>query len=362
MEKKLYFSFTDTQKIFNKIAQIDQCKEKWLTIKGNENQYLKELRRESLIASTQASIRFHGAARSTHDIQKILNTTQTATIQSQEEKEIYRYYHVLESIITGYHKENFDEPLIFHLHTLLFRSRKDASEHGGTYKNHPYKVVAQYPNGQKRVIVTNRPLFSIKIEMYELFKWTHHAFKDMKIHPLLVIALFMYEFLCIQPFDAGNGHISRLIITFLMLKHEYSYFQYVSFEELIEKRKYEYQYVLKECQKERGKEKNEIIDKWVFFFIDCMFDLTIQFEEKINHMKSLGSYLNERQKGVLTIIREKQPVRLADINNLLKNISINTIRKDLKYLTHEGILKKWGKNKGTVYSMNMNKFTKEVVY
>ncbi|MGD9201319.1 MAG: Fic family protein, partial [Chitinispirillia bacterium] len=274
MEKKLYFDFNTTQKILNKIAWIDRFKGKWQAISSNDNQYLKELRRESVVASLVAYTRLGGANRSNKDIQKLLGTIQNSDLTSQKNRDIFGYSRILESIINNYHIICFDETYIYHIHSFLFKNTINDSEQSGTSKNHPYKVVAKYPDGQKRVIVTNSLCFSVKVEIYELFRWTIRAFKESHIHPLLIIALFVYEFLSIQPFHSGNGHISRLLTLFLLLKHGYSYFQYVSFEELIEKRKDEYQSALKKCQKERGEGKNEIIDKWAIFFIDCIFDLT----------------------------------------------------------------------------------------
>lgn len=349
MEKKLKFNFKKTQEILKKIAEIDQFKGKWLAIESEENQYLKELKRMATIMSIGSSTRIEGARLTDEEIEKLLNNMQINKLESRDEQEVAGYYDVLDTIIESNKDIMLSENHIFQLHYLLLKYSIKDLRHRGKYKNLPSKVVAKYPDGREHVIFDTTAPYLVKIEMDALLNWTNNAFNEGIIHPLLIISLFVYEFLSIHPFQDGNGRLSRLITTLLMLKNEYNFIQYISFEHMIEKRKKEYYRVLMECQKKRVKGKMEKIEKWVDFFIDCISKLIIQFEKKYSSYKSAGGYLNERQKTVLNIVKKNQPVRLADINDILSNVSINTIRKDLKYLVVEGFLRKIGKNKGTSY-------------
>ena len=354
MEEKLNFSFKNTQEILKKIAEIDQFKGKWLAIEGEENQYLKELKRIATIMSIGSSTRIEGSKLSDEEIEKLLNNMEINKLKSRDEQEVIGYYNVLDTIIESNKDIILSESYIFQLHNILLKFSTKDSRHRGKYKNLSNKVVAKYPDGKERVIFDTTPPYLVKKEMDELLNWTNDAFAEKLIHPLLITSLFVYEFLSIHPFQDGNGRLSRLITTLLMLKNDYHFIKYISFEHMIEKRKKEYYKVLMDCQKSRAKGKVEKIDKWVLFFIDCMSKLIVQFEKKYNSYKSAGGYLNERQKNILNIIKTNQPVRLADINNLLKEVSINTIRKDLKYLVVEGFLNKVGKNKGTSYLIKDN--------
>ena len=354
MEEKLNFSFKKTQEILKKISEIDQFKGKWLAIRNEENQYLKELKRIATIMSIGSSTRIEGAKLSDEEIEKLLNNMQINNLESRDEQEVAGYYNVLDTIIENNRDIMLSESHIFQLHNLLLKFSTKDSRHRGKYKNLSNKVVAKYPDGQEQVIFDTTAPYLVKIEMSELLKWTNDAFNEGIIHPLLIISLFIYEFLSIHPFQDGNGRLSRLITTLLLLKSEYHFIQFISFEHLIEKRKKEYYRVLMECQKKRVKGKMEKIEKWVVFFIDCISNLIVQFEKKYTSYKSVGGYLNERQKSILSIIKKKQPVRLADVFGLLKDVSINTIRKDLKYLVIEGFLRKTGKNKGTSYLIMNN--------
>jgi Fic family protein len=104
--------------------------------------------------------------------------------------------------------------------------------------------------------------------------------ENKKYHTLLVLGLFIYEFLSIHPFHDGNGRLSRLLTTLLLIKSDYDFVKYISFEHLIENRKEQYYAALMECQKNRNTE-NEKIDKWMLFFLNSLKLLTIKLNIKL---------------------------------------------------------------------------------
>lgn len=96
---------------------------------------------------------------------------------------------------------------------------------------------------------------------------------DNETHPLVKCALFAYEFVSIHPFQDGNGRLSRLHSTLLLLKQGYKWIQYVSFEHEIESRKTEYYRVLRSCQAQRP---NEDVTEWIRFFFDALGNIQKQ--------------------------------------------------------------------------------------
>lgn len=352
MEEKLNFSFKTTQAILKKVAEIDQFKGKWLAIEKEENQYLKELKNIATIMSIGSSTRIEGATLTDKEIEQLLDHLEINKLETRDEQEVVGYFEALDRIFESNTEIILTQNNIFQLHNILLKFSVKDTKHRGKYKQLSNQVVAQYPNGKEKVIFDTTPPYLVEKEMENLLQWTNKAFEEDTIHPLLIIALFVYEFLSIHPFQDGNGRLSRLLTTLLLIQHDYHFIKYISFEHLIEKKKKEYYRVLMACQKKRKQGNFEIIDEWVMFFIDCISQLIIEFEKKYNIYKKTGGYLNERQKKVLNMIRKKQPVRLSDIKNILDDISINTIRKDLQYLVTEGFLKKMGKNKGTCYLLN----------
>ncbi len=183
---------------------------------------------------------------------------------------------------------------------------------------------------------------------------TNEQFEKKEIHSLIIIGNFVYEFLSIHPFQDGNGRLSRLLTTLLLLQNEYFFIQYVSFENLIEQTKKEYYQALMEGQKNRNKE-NESISKWILYFLDKLNTLTQRLDAKYDVFKSKGGYLNERQKEIKKYLEDNQPLKISDLVKRFKNVNINTIKKDLQYMKRESIIGSVGKGKGTVYIIDNEK-------
>jgi len=237
---------------------------------------------------------------------------------------------------------------IHHLHkTLLNKSTKDY-RHRGKYKILSNKVVANYPGGKQKVIFNTTEIHLVEAEMDRILEWTNKVLADEEVHPLISIAAFVYEFLSIHPYQDGNGRLSRLLTTLLLLKSEYDFVQYVSVEYKIEKRKKEYYKALMAGQKNRYTKKERIND-WVIFFLETIQLSILKLEDNFDSIKSKKSYLNNRQTEVLDFIRSNEPSKISDITASLNNFTPYILKKDVKYLVDEGLIKMVGKGKGTIY-------------
>jgi len=187
--------------------------------------------------------------------------------------------------------------------------------------------------------------------MKNLFEWTNSNFEKNELHPLIVIAIFVYEFLSIHPYQDGNGRLSRLLTTLLLLKNKYDFMHYASMEIEIEKRKKEYYQALISGQKNRNTDK-EIVNEWLIFFLDTL-EKTIQvLEYRFEQIKDKTTYLNERQKKLFKFIEENEPVKIQDIAIALAEYTIYVLRKDIGHLQKEGLIKKIGKSRATIYVLN----------
>lgn len=174
--------------------------------------------------------------------------------QSRKERaidalEVIGYFDVLGIIAESYDNIDISESSIKNLHNILMKySTKDAW-HKGDYKKQSNTVEATFPDGAKQVIFkTTDPGYPTQIAMRQLVDWYN---SDSQTHPLVKSALFAYDFVSIHPFQDGNGRLSRLLSTLLLLKNGYKWIQYVSFEHEIESRKTEYYKVLMSCQAQR---------------------------------------------------------------------------------------------------------------
>ncbi len=348
LQAKLDFDFITNQSVLRHISNIDSFKGKWNIVEQTANSYLKELRNIATVESIGSSTRIEGAKLSNPEIEILLKQIKISELKTRDEQEVVGYYDVLEIIYENYNEIKLSQNYILELHNkLLIYSAKDV-RHRGKYKSLSNEVVAKYPNGTQKVIFKTTEPHLVQKEMMELIRWTNKQLKSGSIHPLIAIALFVYEFLSIHPFQDGNGRLSRLVTTLLLLKYGYHFIQYVSFENLIEQKKKNYYKVLMDGQKKRNTKK-EKVDKWILFFLSSIEELIQRLEQKYNVYKSKSGYLNERQNKIFDFIKENQPIKLGDLNKAFPNVSINTLKKDLQYMKAEQVIQAIGKNRGTVY-------------
>jgi Fic family protein len=345
---KLNFDFHTNQLVLKSISFIDSFKGKWNIVESKENIFLKELRKIATIESIGSSTRIEGAQLTNEEIKQLLENINITELKSRDEQEVAGYYDVLEIIYENYENISISKNYIQQLHQNLLKYSTKDDRHRGVYKNLSNKVVANYPDGNQRVIFETTEPHLVDSEMNYLFEWTNEQFNSKLLHPLIAIGLFIYEFLSIHPFQDGNGRLSRLLTNLLLLKNKYLFIQYVSFENLIEQKKRTYYEALMEGQKNRYSE-NERIDKWMLFFLQSMESLIHRLEKKYDVYKSKGGYLNERQKKIKEFITSNQPIKLSDLVNSMPDISVNTLKKDLQYMKTEQIIESIGEKKGTVY-------------
>lgn len=349
-EDKINYDFKTTQITLKKIGFIDLFKGKWDVLEKKENKYLKELKRIATIQSIGSSTRIEGSTLTDEEVKKLLNDIKITKFESRDEQEVIGYYEALEIISENYQEISLSENYIKQLHSVLLKESHKDARHRGKYKNLSNKVVANFPDGTQKIIFNTTETHLVEKEMVEIIDWTNKNLSEKEIHPLVIISLFIYEFLSIHPFQDGNGRLSRLLTTLLLLKEGYSFIKYVSFENIIEKYKKDYYEALMEAQRKRYSEE-EKISKWQIFFLNSLEILIKRLEEKYNVYNEKGGYLNERQKEIRDYISKNEPLKISDIKNGLEKYSINTIKKDIQYLENENIIEKIGKNKGTIYIM-----------
>ncbi len=201
---------------------------------------------------------------------------------------------------------------VHQLYSIILKYSSKDQCYKGQYKNLSNRVVANYPDGEQKVIFRTTEPHLTANEIHNLIVWTNKQLEEKKLHPVLITSVFVYEFLSIHPYQDGNGRLSRLLTTFLLLKQDYNFIEYVSFEHVIENRKDMYYRVFMETQKHRGLD-DEILDRWVIFFLDCLIDLTEKLKTKYETYNSLKASTNDRQKQVLDYIDKNKTIQIKDL-------------------------------------------------
>lgn len=350
---KLNIDFATNQRVTQLIGLVDGFNGKWNTVEERENRYLKELREIATIESIGSSTRIEGATLTDLEVQKLLKNIKITEMKTRDEQEVIGYYDVLELIYDNYPQIKLSENYLKQLHQLLLKYSVKDERHRGDYKHLSNKVVANYPTGEQRIIFATTEPALVEGEMRELLEWTNQQFVEKNMHSLIVIAVFIYEFLSIHPFQDGNGRLSRLLTTLFLLQQKYKFIQYISFENHIEQHKKAYYEALMSGQRNRNTDK-ERIDKWLIFFLESLKSLTEKLDSKYNVFKSKGGYLNERQKEIKGFIVLNEPIKISDLSIHFPEIPTITLKKDLQYLRDEQVLTMIGKGKGSVYVLTEN--------
>ena len=350
MEKKLAFSVKTAQKLFASAARIDQFRGKWQFIEQIDNRYLRELRSLATIQSIGSSTRIEGATLTNLEVESLLKSVKITQFKTREEQEVVGYYEGLELILDQSAFIELSVSNIKALHNVLMKHSEKDQKHKGEFKKFSNQVVAKYPDGTVRTIFnTTEPLLVDKV-MDELVEWANTELASKDFHSLFCIGAFVYEFLSIHPFQDGNGRLSRLLTTLLLLREGYEFVQYVSFENIIESTKKDYYRSLMAGQQNRNTE-DEIIGEWMLFFLSSLETLSQKLDEKYTRYLNLGGFLNQRQQQLLALVKERKAVKLADIITLFPDVSSRSLQRDFALLESEGLIERIGNGKLTAYSV-----------
>ncbi|MCD4682823.1 MAG: Fic family protein [Bacteroidales bacterium] len=330
-------------KLIRLISQIDRFDASWTSIEKKEGQSLKQLKSIATVRSVGASTRIEGSKMSDEEVEVLLKEIDITKIEDRDSQEVVGYFETLDLITELYHDININESGLKNLHNILLKHSEKDDWHKGDFKQHSNAVEAQLPKGTKQIIFqTTDAGFPTQDAMRLLINWYK---KDNATHPLVKCALFAYDFVSIHPFQDGNGRLSRLISTLLLLKHGYKWVQYVSFEHEIESRKTEYYRVLRNCQAQRP---NENATEWVNFFLNALKNIQEQLMKKLD-FKGIEAKLSPREKSILTFIDNNAGCKSGGIAKRL-GIPSPTVKRILPELLKKNLIEKHGIGPGTNYS------------
>ena len=217
-----------TQGVLQKISKIDEFKGLWQGGMSLAPQILARLKRSVIITSTGSSTRIEGSNMNDEEVERLLSGLKLKKPKGRDAEEVAGYADLLGRIFDNYKTLKLTEGQILQFHEILLHFSEKDKIHKGKYKNKDNVVVAKNKDGREIILFRPTPPYLVKKEMDDVLFWTNEILKEKKLHPLLVIANFIFEFLAIHPFDDGNGRLSRALTNLLLLKNGYSYIPYVS--------------------------------------------------------------------------------------------------------------------------------------
>lgn len=339
-----------TPTILRLIAEIDEFKGAWTAIGRISPERLDALRRVATIESIGSSTRIEGAKLSDQEVEQLLTGVEAREFASRDEEEVAGYAETMETVFAHWEDLALTENHVKQLHRDLLQYSSKDERHRGEYKTHANDVEAFGPDGESLGIVfeTAAPFDTPRL-MTELVEWTQANRQTGDLHPLIVIALFVVVFLAIHPFQDGNGRLSRILTTLLLLRSGYAYVPYSSLESVIERSKDAYYLSLRQTQ---GTIRTGSPDwqPWLTFFLRSLQQQKARLEKKIERERLILGDLPELSIQILELCRERGRVTVADAVRIT-GANRNTIKDHLRALTKAGHITRHGAGRGTWYGL-----------
>lgn len=301
------------------------------------------------IESIGSSTRIEGARLTDSQVEELLSNINRKSFVTRDEQEVAGYAELMDIVFQSHADLSLSENYIKQLHAILLQySRKD-ERHRGQYKTLDNHVEAFDADGNSIGVVfqTVTP-FATPLRMQELVYWTRETLADNSLHPLLVIGVFTVVFLQIHPFQDGNGRLSRILTTLLLLKAGYRYVPYSSLESVIEQNKEGYYLALRRTQGTlEDADPNWL--PWLRFFLASLKAQKDRLAAKVD-LHNPWESLPKEAIAIMEHIQQHGRITVGEAETLLA-IPRSTIKKRLTDLVAGGLLMRQGQGRGTWYEI-----------
>jgi len=315
---------------------------------GKQEQYLKQRPEEleklveiAKIQSTEASNAIEGIVTTNTRIRQLVE--EKTTPKNRDEQEIAGYRDVLSIIHESFDAIPITQNYILQLHKIMYSHMNNPM--AGHTKNVQNYISTTYPNGHTEVLFTPLAPYETPEALDRICEEYNRVIGNLELEPLIAIPVFIHDFLCIHPFNDGNGRMSRLLTTLLLYRNGFYVGKYISLEAKIAKNKDLYYDVLRQSQ-HGWHDGNEDAIPFIKYILGTILAAYKDFEDRF------------------TIVENKLPaidmVRLAtqnkigrfkkqDIQELCPTLSVSSIEGALRKLVQSGELKREGAGKSTCY-------------
>lgn len=339
-----------TADILALVAEIDEFKGAWRALGTLAPERLSALRRVATIESIGSSTRIEGSKLSDSEVDKLLSNLEIKSFDTRDEQEVAGYAETMELVFQSWGDIAITENHIKQLHRDLLKYSHKDDHHRGQYKTNHNNVTAFDGNGKQIGIVfeTAAPFDTPRL-MQELIAFINEATETKHLHPLLILGIFIVVFLEIHPFQDGNGRLSRIMTTLLLLRANYAYAPYSSLESVIEQSKEEYYLALRQTQSTIRTNAPDW-QPWITFFLKILQQQIKRLSKKMEREKIILSRLPEISVQILEYAREHGRVIIGDISTLT-GVNRNTLKKHFSQLVKKRHLILHGSGRGAWYSL-----------
>ena len=339
-----------SHEVLRLIAEIDEFKGRWEALRTLSPERLRALRHVATIESIGSSTRIEGVKLTDRQIETLLANLQRHAFKSRDEQEVAGYAKAMDLLFESWEELTLTENHLKQLHGVLLSFSAKDEHHRGQYKRTPNNVVAYDRAGKEIGVVfeTTSPI-QTPAEMQELVEWTNKALTGKRMHPLLVIAVFVVRILAIHPFQDGNGRLSRILTTLLLLRGGYAYVPYASLESVIEENKDLYYAALRKTQRTLQQAKPDW-ETWLVFFLRCLEKQKDNLAAKLARERILAPALPPLSLTILNLLREHERLTISELERLT-GANKSTLKVRLRELTQARHIARHGQARATRYTL-----------
>lgn len=332
------------------IAEIDEFRGGWKAIHGLTPERLEALRRVATVESIGSSTRIEGAKLSDAEVEKLLGNIGKQSFQTRDEQEVAGYAEAMETIFHSHAEIPLTENYVRQLHAILLRHSHKDERHRGQYKTLNNHVEAFDAAGKSLgVIFKTATPFDTPREMQALVEWTRATLEDRSLHPLLTIGIFNVVLLAIHPFQDGNGRLSRVLDTLLLLRAGYSYMPFTSLESIIERNKDSYYLALRRTQGTLEQTNPDWLP-WLLFFLRSLKAQKDHLAAKMADNRGWESLPADSVK-ILEYLTAQGRITMKQAEALTQTPRA-TLKLRMTQLLEDGFILRQGQGRGTWYTLS----------
>lgn len=317
--------------------------------KGRQELYLKQKPAEldrlieiAKIQSTEASNEIEGIRTTNSRLQQLVNDKTTP--RNRDEEEIMGYRDVLNTIHENFEYIPITPNYILQLHRDLYKySHKSI---GGVFKNTQNYISAADAEGNAFVLFTPLAPYETSPAIAAICESYNRMIDTQEVDALLMIPVFIHDFLCIHPFNDGNGRMSRLLTTLLLYRSGYVIGRYISLESKIAKNKGLYYDALEQCQKGWGENKEDPVP-FIKYLLQIILASYRDFEERVDVVSEKLPTIEVVRRAVYNKIGK---FTKSEVMELCPTISKASVEVAMKQLVEQGLLIKHGAGRSTFYT------------
>ncbi len=339
-----------TAEILALISAIDEFKGAWRAFGTISPERLDALKYVATIESIGSSTRIEGSKLSDRDVEKLMAGLNKTSFGSRDEQEVAGYAKVMELVFSSFDFIAFTENHIKQLHRdLLVHVDKDVP-HRGNYKTYTNSVVARDETGKViGIVFETATRFDTPRLMTELVEWYRGQRESKTMHPLLAVCVFVVTFLAIHPFEDGNGRLSRILTTLLLLQAGYAYVPYSSLESVIEQNKGNYYTALRQTQVTISTDAPNW-EPWTLFFLRSLHAQVKRLEKKVELEKIVLSALPALSLQIFELVRARGRITTQTAVTLT-GANRSTVKQHIQKLVDAGHLVQHGAGRGVWYGL-----------